>query len=171
MVLSLINEPLELIQSWLYRYIFCGLTPVGRFQIEWVSFQAKFILEIRQGPGCTPAQKILHAKEVQITFQGSQWVYCQNTLCYVYKTLTQPCLSFSRKWWTVKNKSLFQSFSLKKIIIIIKWWQAFWDPCQINLLNLLNHGCEQQIQKQKSFIHLASICCPLIFCRNEKKQH
>jgi len=88
-------------------------------------------------------------------------------LCYVYATLTQPCLSFSKKWWTVKKQiSLPKFLSRKKIII--KWWQAFCDPCQINLLNLLKHGCEQQIQKQKSFIHLASICCPLTFCRNEK---
>ena len=91
-------------------------------------------------------------------------------LCYVYATLTQPCLSFSKKWWTVKKQiSLPKFLSRKKIII--KWWQAFCDPCQINLLNLLKHGCEQQIQKQKSFIHLASICCPLTFCRNEKKNN
>ena len=32
----------------------------------------------------------------------------------------------------------------------------------------LKHGCEQQIQA-KSFTHISSICCPLTFCRNEKK--
>ena len=34
---------------------------------------------------------------------------------------------------------------------------------------LLKHGCEQQIQKTKSFMHLSSICYPLTFCRNKKQ--
>jgi len=51
-----------------------------------------------------------------------------------------------------------------KYKIKIKLWQSALISMLLNLFSL-NHGCEQQIPKNKSFMLLSNICCPLTFCR------
>ena len=79
-------------------YIFCRLTPAGRFQNKWVSPQAKFILEIKQGPGCTSKKKgCTTCKGCSDHPLDYSEYFVKMVLCHLYGTLTQPRLSFSKK--------------------------------------------------------------------------
>ena len=87
-------------------------------------------------------------------------------LCYVCASLTQPCWSFFLTKWRAVKKSLFPIFSLRKKN----------NKMMASTLGSMPNKyfeCEAWMwatnPKTKSFMHLASICCPLTFCRNENK--
>jgi len=115
---------------------FCGLTSAVKISNIWVSPQAKFILEVNQGRN-TLHQKLHNIQRRHTTCTLS--IFCKMPLCYIHAILSEPCLSYAERGKNLgnNNKKTFRKRGERKRIYLekneMKCWQAFWDPCLLNL--------------------------------------
>ena len=89
-------------------YIFCGLTPVGKTSIRWVSPEAMFILEVNQGLRCTSKEKQMHKSPFK--------VHCE----YFAKMPPLRSCSFIPALFEDQNLVNSNKYPLKKSIPLLK---------------------------------------------------
>ena len=101
MVSSLINEPSELIQLYTLVVYPLWTNPCRKiFKIKWVSPQAKFLLEINQGPRWTSTKKM---HDMQRRHRSPFKDHCEYIVRYLFVMLCCFILALFELFWKEKK--------------------------------------------------------------------